>query len=187
MPRRANSFGPLTSGVACILLAAVAAGSSSPAQADCITQPNEQAPDGTHWSLHLDHVKNRRCWILVDSAGREISTAPEEAPPSTLSSLQSFLSNLTGTNFATGSPPPAPPPPPPPPQETPAASPTVVHRPPAQVATTTKPGPVHPEQKGEAHPVKHELTDPERDALFEEFLRWHESQQMTGAEKQQPR
>jgi hypothetical protein len=33
----------------------------------------------------------------------------------------------------------------------------------------------------------HDLTGPEREALFEEFLRWHESQQMTGGVYSSPR
>jgi hypothetical protein len=40
--------------------------------------------------------------------------------------------------------------------------------------------------KSDAHPAGRDMTPEERDALFEEFLRWHESQQGTGP-KEQPR
>jgi hypothetical protein len=174
MSRRASSSGPLMSGAACVLLAAAAVGYDSPAYADCIVQPNRQAPDGTHWSLHFDRVQNRRCWILVDATGHDISTY-EPAATSTLSSFQSFLGNITGTN------------PPPQPQEAPA-SPAVAppgrapHPHVVNVHRVERPA-VRPEQKTEAHPAKHEMSPPERDALFEEFLRWHESRKITGADK----
>jgi hypothetical protein len=34
--------------------------------------------------------------------------------------------------------------------------------------------------KGDSHAGKRELSDPEREALFEEFLRWRESHQILG-------
>ncbi len=171
MQRRANWYGLMKSGTFCILLATVVAGFDSPAQAECITQLTQQAPEGTHWSLHYDRVKNRRCWILVDATGQELSTEPAQSDSSsTLSSLQTFFSNITTGIQSTGQP-----------QEAPANAPP--RKPQANLANANKP--VRPEQKGDAHAGKHELTQPERDALFEEFLRWHESQQITGSAKQQ--
>jgi hypothetical protein len=168
MRRRASSFGPVRSGLAGLLLATIAVGLDSPAQAECILQPNQQAPEGAHWSLHLDHTTNRRCWVLMDGAGREISATPEPAAPVAVSPIQSFLDTF---NFIGGPPAAAAPP-----QEPPAAAPVVPpRRPPPRVATATKPA------------AGHEMTPEERDALFEEFLRWHESQQMTGTAKDQPR
>jgi hypothetical protein len=166
MLSRASSFGPILAGVVCVLLAAVAPGLVSSAQAECILQPNQQAPDGAHWSLHFDRDKNRRCWILVDAAGHDLST-PQQQPTvsSGLSSLQSFFGNLTGSQPAAS-------------QEAPASS--------AAAAPTRKPQVVNvnraarTEQKADAHPAKHDMTPGERDALFEEFLRWHESQKITG-------
>jgi hypothetical protein len=161
----------MMSGVVCVLLAIVATGFDSSAYAACILQPNQQAPEGAHWSLHTDSVTNRRCWILVDSSGRDISTPQEQ---SAVSSLQSFLSKLTGS------------PPAPTSQEapaSPAANPP--RKPQPHVATVNRAAdqPVRTEQKSETHPARHEMTPGERDALFEEFLRWHESQQITGAGK----
>ncbi len=172
MPRYANRFGLTKYGVVCVLLSTVAVCFDTPARAECITLLNQQAPEGTHWSLHYDRVKNRRCWILVDATGHDVST-PQEQPAgsSTLSSIQTFFTNLTGVQSA------------PEPQEAlpSAASP---RKPQARLANASRPNhPVRPEQKGGAPAAQHELTQPERDALFEEFLRWHESQQIIGTVK----
>src|SRR5215475_12498929 len=128
MPRCAPSFGLVMSGVACILLAAVAAGVDSPARADCIVQPGQPVPEGAHWSLHYDRAKNRRCWILVDAAGHDLSVAqPQATTAPVISPFQAILGNFTGA----GSPPPA--------QEAPAAvapapAPPQVRRTPARVS-----------------------------------------------------
>jgi hypothetical protein len=47
--------------------------------------------------------------------------------------------------------------------------------------TASKPASSEP-PKREVRPVKHEMSLPDRDALFGEFLRWHESQKITGAQ-----
>jgi hypothetical protein len=162
MPRRASSFGPIMPGVVCVLLAAAAPGFVSSAQAECITQLNQQAPDGAHWSLHFDRLKNRRCWVLVDSAGRDLS-APEPQPAAStgLSSIQSFLGNLAGGSPGTPSPGAALPRKPQP----------LVARP--RVGNVN--GAAGTEQKAGS-----KMTRGERDALFEEFLRWRESEKITG-------
>jgi hypothetical protein len=174
MPRCAHSSRPITSGVVCALLAIVAVGMDSPAQAECIAQPNQQAPEGAHWSLHSDRAKNHRCWILVDAAGHDLST-PQAQPTTSpaLSTFQTFIGNFTG-----GGPPSAAA------QEAPAASPASApppRRSPARVASPNRAErPVRTEQREKGDPAGHELTEPEREALFEEFLRWHESQQIIG-------
>jgi hypothetical protein len=178
MLRRASSSGPVMSGVVCVLIAAAAPGFVSSAQAECIVQPNQQAPEGAHWSLHTDRATNRRCWILMDSAGRDLSTAqPQPAPSSGLSSLQSFLGNFTGG------------PPAPPPQEqapaSPAATPPRKPQPHAVQPRVANAGKAdhraRTEQKADARPARQEMTPGARDALFEEFLRWHENQKITGS------
>jgi hypothetical protein len=183
MPRRAHSSGSTMFGVVCALLATVAVGIDSPAQAECIAQPNQQAPEGAHWSLHYDRAKNRRCWILVDATGHDISTPPAQPDTSpALSAFQTFIGNFTGG------------PPSPPAQEAAAASPATAtqqpRRPPARVASPNRAErAVRTEQRetGDAQAGKRELTEPEREALFEEFLRWHESQQIMGTVNPSPR
>jgi hypothetical protein len=170
MPRRAKRFGLTKYGVVCGLLATIAVCFDTPVRAECIAQLNQQAPEGTHWSLHYDRVKNRRCWILVDATGQEVSTLQEQADGSpTLSSLQTFFTNITGIQRAPQA------------QE---AAPSPPRKPQAHLTNANRADhPVRTEQKNDAQAAKHELTPPERDALFEEFLRWHESQQITGTAK----
>jgi hypothetical protein len=179
---RAPSFGPAMSGVVCALLATVAVGIDSPAQADCVVQPNQQAREGAHWSLHTDRAKNRRCWVLVDATGHDISTeqAQSVAAPSP-SVLQTILGNFTGAGSSS-----------PPAQEAPAAAVAPASPPlrrlPAHVVNANRPERIRTEQRAEPRDKGgHELTEPEREALFEEFLRWHESQQMMGTANPSPR
>jgi hypothetical protein len=174
MPRRARSFGPITPGVVCVLLAAAAPGFVSSAQAECIAPPNRQAPDGAHWSLHADHAKNRRCWVLVDSAGRDLSAPePQSAASTALSSLQSIL-GLTGDPSAQ-------------PPETLARPEAVPPRKPQAPVAQPRSGNVNgaaprarTQQKADAQPAEDEMARGERDALFQEFLRWRESQKIVG-------
>jgi hypothetical protein len=37
-------------------------GSTARAGDDCITEPKDQAPQGSHWYYHVDHVTHRKCW-----------------------------------------------------------------------------------------------------------------------------
>jgi hypothetical protein len=170
MPRRASSFGPIISGFVCVLLAAATPGFVGLARAECIAQPNQQAPDGAHWSLQFDRAKNRRCWVLVDSAGQDLSAPePRSAASTGLSQFQSFISNLTGS----------------PPAQSPetSASAAAAQPPKPRVArprVASANGAPRTEQKADAQPAKQEMTREERDALFEEFLRW-KSQNITPA------
>jgi hypothetical protein len=180
MPRRASSSGPVMLGVVCALLAAAAPGFVRSAQAECVLQPSQQAPEGAHWSLHFDSGKNRTCWILVDAAGHDLPTPePQPAISTGLASIQSFLGNFTGGPL------------PPAPQEAPAVSaptskpqPHVVQRHGVRshiVIVVNRPAqPVRIEQKADAQPAKHRLmqdmTQEEREAMFEKYLRWRESQ-----------
>jgi hypothetical protein len=112
--------------------------------------------------------------MLVDATGRDISTSQaQQAASPALSPLQTFFVNITGIQ----------PPPPPQPQEAaPSVSPNPPRRPQAHLANANRPDHhARTEQKSDGHATKRELTKPERDALFQDFLRWHESQQITGA------
>jgi hypothetical protein len=173
--RRAGSFGRLKSGAAGVhaiaLMAVVTAAVSAPARAACITQPNRLAPEGAHWSLHNDRDKNQRCWVLVDASGHDISAPRPQAQPaasSGLSSLQAFIDNITS---AASQPQQAQAAPANPPRK--PAAPRVAH------AGRTEHPAVRPEPKGEPRPVRQELDEPDRDKLFQEFLRWRENQKST--------
>ena len=44
--------------------AALAIGVSPVVAADCLAEPNRDAPPGQHWYYHLDHANDRKCWYL---------------------------------------------------------------------------------------------------------------------------
>jgi hypothetical protein len=44
--------------------AALATASGPAMAADCLTEPNRDAPSGQHWYYHLDHANDRKCWYL---------------------------------------------------------------------------------------------------------------------------
>jgi hypothetical protein len=178
MPQSACSSGIL-SGAICVMLAAAAAGLGSPAHAECVTQLTQQAPEGAHWGLYRDRVTNQRCWILVDASGRELSPPAPQAqqPPTTAkpAEFQSFLGSFTGGG---------PPPPPPQPQVTAAPAAAPPPRRPRHVNVHHRPAGPHPagQEAGREtrQETRREMSQTDRDALFEEFLRWHESQKITG-------
>jgi hypothetical protein len=151
---------PWISGAGGMLLVAATAGADSrPARAqvaDCITEPNAQAPAGTQWIPHWEINNYRRCWVLQDAAGREV-VAPVPARPTATPQASS-----AGSEEAS-------------PRKPHTAHPDGPHR----VVTAGKPALSEP-TKSQVRPVKRGMGQPDRDALFEEFLRWQESQKITG-------
>jgi hypothetical protein len=61
---------------------ALAIGGSPVAAADCLTEPNRDAPAGQHWYFHLDRATDRKCWYLHATA-----TGAGEAPAMELQSV----------------------------------------------------------------------------------------------------
>ena len=190
MPERVNSFAPMVRGVISALVATVAVHSYSPARADnaCIEQPSQPAAEGTRWSLHYDRAKGRKCWVLVDAstnghdaaaAQAQPSAATTPAPaPSLSSQIASLLGNLTGASANVT--PQASAPQVAAPQTSPASVPRKSQ---GNAASKTDNG-VRADQRsiGEGHAVKRvspSLTPPEREALFEEFLRWQNQESIS--------
>jgi hypothetical protein len=193
MPERVNSFAPMIPGVVSVLVATVAVHSYSPARADnaCIEQPSQPAAEGTRWSLHYDRAKGRKCWVLVDaSTNGHDAAAPQSQPsaastpaplPSLSSQIASLLGNLTGAS-ANAAPQAAAPQ-----VAAPQISPASVPRKPqgnAANAGRTDNGVRAADQRsvGEGHAAKRvapALTAPEREALFEEFLRWQNQESIS--------
>lgn len=186
MPERANSFAPTIPGVVSVLVATIAIHFCSPVRADsaCLEQPNQPAAEGMRWSAHYDRAKGRKCWILVDASTNGHDAAASQAQPNaasasaaveTLSSqIASLLGNLTGASANVT------------PQSTApqAGSAGVTRKPQGNAATASKAeNGVRTDQRGEGHAVKHvnsALTQPEREALFEEFLRWQQNKDTLG-------
>jgi hypothetical protein len=181
MPERVNSFVPLLLAVLFVFVATITVPVDSPARADsaCIEQPSQPAAEGTRWIARNDRAKGRRCWFLVDANGRDI-TAPQAQPsaaptpePTLSSQLATLLGNLTGASTTVA-------PQGNPPQTSPANPARKPQGNAANASKTDNAGRADQRSIGEGHAVKRAspvLPQPERDALFEEFLRWRESQQ----------
>src|SRR5262245_50747180 len=182
MPERVNSFAPMIPGVLSVLVATVAVLPCSAVRADnaCIEQPSPPAAEGTRWSLHYDRAKGRKCWVLVDANGYDVTppqaqltgTSTPEAVQTLSSQIASLWGNLTGAS---------------------ANATTQAHAPQVTVPRKTQGNAanagrtdngVRAEQRsmGEGHAVKRSspaLTAPEREALFEEFLRWQNQESIS--------
>jgi hypothetical protein len=59
-----------------MIAAALAVASSPAAAADCVTEPNRDAPVGQHWYFHLDHATDRKCWYLHATVPAGAAEAP---------------------------------------------------------------------------------------------------------------
>ena len=44
--------------------------------ADCVAEPNRDAPPGQHWYYHLDHANDRKCWYLHATVPGGAAEAP---------------------------------------------------------------------------------------------------------------
>jgi hypothetical protein len=52
---------------------------AAPASEDCVTAPNRQAPQGSHWYYRLDRTNHRKCWYLGDHGARARNAASTRA------------------------------------------------------------------------------------------------------------
>jgi hypothetical protein len=195
MPERVTSFAPILPCVFVVLAATVAVDFVSPVRGEgaCIEQPTPKAADGTHWSARYDRAKDRKCWFLVDANGRDVTPSPappsSAATPTPVESISSQIASLFGSLTA-------------------AVAENAVPRsaPPGDAGQTAAPhkprgyganaGRADNAARGEhksagegrdaVKRVSPALTEPEREALFEEFLRWQEIQRTIGASGHSP-
>jgi hypothetical protein len=173
MPERVNSFAPMIPGVFSLFVVMIAVHFSSPVRADsaCLDQPSQPATEGTRWSVHYDRAKGKKCWFLVDANGYDVTppqaqlSGASEAVQTLSSQIASLWGNLTGASVNAT---------------------TQAHAPPVSVPRKLQgnaanagrtDGSIRADQRstGDGHTVKRvspALTAPEREALFEEFLRW---------------
>jgi hypothetical protein len=56
--------------------AALATAGGSAVAADCVAEPNRDAPPGQHWYYHLDHGTDRKCWYLHATVPAGAAEAP---------------------------------------------------------------------------------------------------------------
>jgi hypothetical protein len=153
---------------------------------DCLAGPDHPPAAGGHWYYHLDHASDRKCWYLVEAAARAptaeaVQPQPEPSPqPTPQPGFGAFFSTLStgfpgstaaqpSTTDARG------------PQTAPAEDVRTTQAAPARGAAAVAalaPKPHHP-RPPVAHPDGHAAAtsdQAERDALFQEFLRWREHQ-----------
>ncbi len=155
---------------------------------DCLAGPDRPPAPGGHWYYHLDHASDRKCWYLVEPVARPATAetvpaqpAPEPPPAPQQPGFGAFFSTLSaGFSGPTVAQPPVPDARSPQPapadnlKNTEAAPARDLHpaRRPAAVAALApkphQPRPVaHPDERPPAS-----SDQAERDALFQEFLRW---------------
>jgi hypothetical protein len=198
MRERINSFAPILACVFLVFAATVAVDFMNPvwAESACIEQPSQNAAQGTHWSARYDRAKGRKCWVLVDANGRDVTASqaqPGLAPTPGLvdalsSQIASFFGSLTGAAVK------ATPQVSAPQGDAPPTGPVVAPlKPRGNGANASKAdNRAGAEQKGAgdaggaAKRVSPSLTEPEREALFEEFLRWQEIQHAIDASSYAP-
>jgi hypothetical protein len=187
MSKRASCTPAIALGV---LAAAIMLGADCAAFAadDCLAAPNRPPAPGGHWYYHLDRASDRKCWYLAEPAGpapvaqpplAQAPQSPEPAP--TQPSFSSFFSSLSAGFTPPSNPPsttgdgrvvqPAP-------ADEPKTGEAERGRP-SHTALAAKPHrtvhPRPPAEHAEDRPAA-SLNQAERDALFEEFLRWRERQ-----------
>jgi hypothetical protein len=177
-----------------LLVAAVVLGTSQAARAadDCLTGPNRQPGPGGHWYFHLDRATDRKCWYLVEATARAptVETAqpqPAEPQPQPQPAFGSFFSSLGFTGSTTQPDPntgdprimqPARPDDGRSDDGAPGRQSRIVRRQTAEASLAPKPrrpAPARPPAQhadDQAAPPKPE----ERDALFQEFLKWRQRQ-----------
>lgn len=171
---------------ASLLLGASLFGQPARAADDCLSAPNRAPAPGGHWYYHLDRASDRKCWYLVEPpAQTPIAQAPQPQlapePPTPQPAQPGFGSFFSSLGLA------------PPPQPNTTGDPRIAQPAPAEDPRTgdgepgrtprmtltskqhrlvhLRPPAEHPEERPAAS-----LNQAERDALFEEFLKWRERQ-----------
>jgi hypothetical protein len=191
MPERVNSFAPILPCVFLVVVATIAVDFISPVRAEesaCIERPGQAAAPGAHWTARYDRAKGRKCWFLLDANGRDITASQTQPSASTSAPAEGFSSQIAsffGSLIPQVSAPP---------DDAPQTGPVPAPRKPrgGGAIASTADNAERAEQKGAgegraaAKRISPSLTGPEREALFQEFLRWQESHHTTGASSYPP-
>ena len=217
MPEHVNSFASMLLGAAFVSLATVTIAFDGPARADdvCIEQPPhpvaEGMPEGVPykyaachschamattevllWNVRYDRARGRKCWLLLDSHGRDVTKAhvrssavPEPTtyvPPATFASkIASLFGNFNFMGTPANAVPESNAPLVSPPQISPPNSPRKHEGDTANAKKTD--GTVQTAQRSigkgnEAKRVSHVTIPQGERALFEEFLQWREYEEI---------
>jgi hypothetical protein len=159
------------------------------AAGDCFAAPTRPPGPGGHWYFRLDRAKNRNCWYLVEpDVRRPTAEAPQPPAEPAAQPFGSLFSLMGLSSPATG--------PQPDPANNPGrigetarpddprndgatqgSRPRMTRHPDAQAALTPKPRRPPPARPPADHADEQPASSPERaerDALFQEFLRWRD-------------
>jgi hypothetical protein len=174
-----------------LLVAASMLGTNQAARAadDCLTGPNRQPGPGGHWYFHLDRATDRKCWYLVEATARAPAAEtvqPQPAEPQPQPAFGSLFSSLGFTGSTTPDPNTSDPRILQPTRAddarsddgVPGRQPRIVRRPVAEASLTPKPRRPAPARPPAPH-ADDQAAAPkpdERDALFQEFLKWRQRQ-----------
>lgn len=55
--------------------------SAAPAADDCLSEPKDQAPQGSHWFYRVERGTKRHCWYLKDASDKVSQAAPANSAP----------------------------------------------------------------------------------------------------------
>jgi hypothetical protein len=173
-----------------LIAAAVMLGSSQATRADdCLAAPNRPPAPGGHWFYHVDHAADRKCWYLVEPAARApAAEVPAPPPVSEATPQPTFGSFFSSLGFAGSTPQPdttgdarimqTARPDDPRSDDATSRQPRVARHPVTEASLVQK-----PHRPARVRPPAEHADEPaaspaqaERDALFQEFLKWRERQ-----------
>jgi hypothetical protein len=85
MLRRAAKFVSVTFvGLIAGMLFTTLCRSAEPAAAECLSDPNGEAPHGSHWYYRIDHATKRHCWYVREEREKLSQNArPKSSAPAT--------------------------------------------------------------------------------------------------------
>lgn len=153
----------------------------APLAADCLEQPNSQTAQDGRWRYWRDTVSHRKCWFLQQQTrSTETSTAQSTTAADGTVGLASFLVSLSGRlsavskaleqqDAATAATAPAPGAEPYGPKSSPAPS---NERRRLALRAKRAEGPTPADQKKSGRSEPQYLDPAQREALFQQFLRW---------------
>jgi hypothetical protein len=84
MPKHCKICAPSAAGLMAATAIAVLLGDGRTAKAadDCLTAPDRPPSVGGHWYYHLDRTRDRKCWYLIGPQARgPAATDPVQQPP----------------------------------------------------------------------------------------------------------
>jgi hypothetical protein len=170
-----------------LIATAVMLGSNRATRAeDCLAGPNRPTAPGGHWYYHVDRAADRKCWYLVEPAAR--APAAEVPPVSEATPQPTFGSFFSSLGFSGSTPQPdttgdarimqTARPDDPRSDDAAGRQPRGARHPVTEASLVQK-----PRRLARARPPAERADEPaaspaqaERDALFQEFLKWRERQ-----------